>query len=124
VGEVLGDAVEVPGIDLVALAAIGVPGILTLAVLAVLFGWMFPRAVVTRLWKQLDAKDVENKELRTTLDQQTGLIEKIVDQLTDMKVTAQASLYAMQEIQVAGRHAAGMEPLPRTAMQKQTDGEA
>lgn len=105
-----------------ALASIGVPGILTLAVLAVLFGWMFPRPVVTRLWAQLDAKDAENKELRGTLDQQAGTLEKIADQILDQKVAQQAILYAMQEIQVAGRHAAGLEPLPRSPMQKQTDG--
>lgn len=104
------------------LAALGVPGLLTLAVLAVLFGGMFPRPVVTRLWKQLDDKDTENRELRNALEQLTGTIEKVVDQISDQKVTQQAILYAMQEIQVAGRHAAGLEPAPRTTMQKQTDG--
>jgi len=93
-----------------ALAQIGVPGLLTLAVLAVLFGWMFPRTVVTRLWKQLDDKDAENKELRETLDRQAGAMEKIADQVADQKVAQQAILYAMQEIQVAGRHAAGLPP--------------
>jgi hypothetical protein len=107
-----------------ALASIGVPGILTLAVLAVLFGWMFPRATVTRLWAQLDAKDTENKELRDALDKLTSAVEKVVDQLGDQKTTQQAILYAMQEIQVAGRHAAGLEPLPRSPMQLQTDGTA
>lgn len=107
-----------------ALAQIGVPGILTLAVLAVLFGWMFPRAAVTRLWKQLDDKDQENKELRDALDKLTGTVEKVADLVGDQKVTQQAILYAMQEIQVAGRHAAGMEPAPRTYMQQQTDGTA
>lgn len=105
-----------------ALAQIGVPGLLTLAVLAVLFGWMFPRTVVTRLWAQLDAKDTENKELRSTLEAQAGTMEKIADQIADQKTTQQAILYAMQEIQVAGRHAAGLEPLPRSSMQRQTDG--
>lgn len=104
-----------------ALAQIGVPGLLTLAVLAVLFGWMFPRTVVTRLWSQLDAKETENKELRATLEQQAGTMEKIADQIGDQKTTQQAILYAMQEIQVAGRHAAGMDPLPRSPLQ-QTDG--
>ena len=112
----VGDFVITP-----ALAAISVPGLLTLAVLAVLFGGMFPRPVVARLWKQLDAKDAENKELRETLEKQAGAMEKIVDQIGDQKVTQQAILYAMQEIQVAGRHAAGMDPLVRTPMQKQTD---
>lgn len=97
-----------------ALAQIGVPGLLTLAVLAVLFGWMFPRPVVTRLWKQLDAKDAENKELRETLEQQAGTMEKIADQIGDQKVAQQAILYAMQEIQVAGRHAAGLPPHTQT----------
>lgn len=104
------------------LAALGVPGILTLAVLAVLFGGMFPRPVVTRLWKQVDAKESDNKELRATLEKLAGALEKIVDQIGDQKVTQQAILYAMQEIQVAGRHAAGMEPLGRTHMQQQSDG--
>jgi len=104
------------------LASLGVPGLLTLAVLAVLFGGMFPRPVVTRLWSQLDAKDAENKELRTGLEAVVGSLEKIVDQIGDQKVTQQAILYAMQEIQVAGRHAAGMEPLARTQMQQQADG--
>ena len=103
------------------LASLGVPGILTLAVLSVLFGGMFPRPVVTRLWKQLDDKDTENKELRTTLDALTGTMEKIVDQIGDQKVAQQAILYAMQEIQVAGRHAAGLEPVVRTEMQLQAD---
>lgn len=94
-----------------ALASIGVPGLLTLAVLAVLFGWMFPRTVVTRLWKQLDDKDAENKELRDTLDRQAGAMEKIADHISDQKVAQQAILYAMQEIQVAGRHAAGLPPM-------------
>jgi len=100
-----------------ALATIGVPGLLTLAVLAVLFGWMFPRAVVVRLWKQLDDKDTENKELRGTLEKLTGVVEKVADQIGDQKVTQQAILYAMQEIQVAGRHAAGLEPATHTMMQ-------
>lgn len=104
-----------------ALATIGVPGILTLAVLAVLFGWMFPRAVVTRLWKQLDDKDTENKELRQLIADGNGMMEKIVDQLADLKVVQQAALYAMQEIQVAGRHAAGLEPVGRTQMQHDSD---
>ena len=90
------------------LAQIGVPGLLTLAVLAVLFGWMFPRVVVTRLWKELDDKEAENKELRSTLEKQAGTMEKIADQIGDQKVAQQAILYAMQEIQVAGRHAAGL----------------
>lgn len=105
-----------------ALASIGVPGILTLAVLAVLFGWMFPRTVVTRLWKELDAKECENKELREGLDKLAGTVEKVADLVGDQKVTQQAILYAMQEIQVAGRHAAGLDPVARTSMQKQTDG--
>ena len=116
-------SIAIPGVDLVALATISVPGILTLAVLAVLFGWIFPRTTVTRLWKELDAKEADNKELRTTLEKQADLLEKLVNQGGDVKVALQATLYAMQEIQVAGRHAAGMEPLPRSAMQLQTDRE-
>lgn len=108
-------------VNAVDLATIGVPGILTLAVLVVLFGLMFPRPVVTRAWAQSDAKDKENQELRATLTAQAGLLEQIADQIGDMKVTQQATLYAMQEIQVAGRHAAGMEPVPRTPMQRETD---
>jgi hypothetical protein len=103
-----------------ALASIGVPGILTLAVLAVLFGWMFPRTVVTRLWAQLDAKDAENKELREGIENLVGVVEKIADQIGDQKVAQQAILYAMQEIQVAGRHAAGMEPLNRLPNETRT----
>lgn len=101
-----------------ALASIGVPGLLTLAVLAVLFGWMFPRTVVTRLWKQLDEEAAENKQLRDTLEKQAGTMEKIADQIGDQKVTQQAILYAMQEIQVAGRHAAGLEPLTQFRMHR------
>lgn len=98
--------------------------LLGLVFLCMVVGMIFPRPTVTRLWKELDDKEAENKELRSLLDKQTGLLEKVTDQLGDMKVTAQATLYAMQEIQAAGRYAAGMDPLPRTAMQKVKDKEA
>lgn len=103
------------------LAQIGVPGLLTLAVLAVLFGWIFPKPVITRAWAQADAKDADNRELRATLDGLAGTLERIADQIDDLKVAQQATLYAMQEIQVAGRHAAGLEPIARTSMQRDTD---
>lgn len=109
VGE--GPLPSILGVNPIELATIGVPGILTLAVLAVLFGWIFPRATVVRLWKQLDAKDADNKELRETLNGLADAVGSLVDQMSDVKVANQATLYAMQEIQVAGRHAAGMEPL-------------
>ena len=105
----------------VGLSGIGVGGILTLAILATLFGFLFPRPVITRAWSQIDAKEDENRELRSTLDAQAGLLEKIADRLEDLKVAQQATLYAMQEIQIAGRHAAGMEPIARTALQDQVD---
>lgn len=105
-------------------SGVGLVGIVTLMILGIFFGLVFPRPTMKRAWADLDVARAENAELRGTLEKQAGLIEQVVGQVGDMKVTSQATLYAMQEIQAAGRYAAGMEALPRTPMQKQTDQES
>ncbi len=113
---------ELLGIDPAIL--ISPAALLGIVFLGFMLGIFFPRAAVTRLWKQLDAREAENKELRDTLDTQADSMEKLANQVGDVKTALQGVLYAMQEIQAAGRYAAGMEPAPRTLMQKTRDEEA
>lgn len=103
-------------------------GIVAIMVLGLYFGFVYPASVLKRAWADLDHERAKNekeqKELQATLSAQASLIEKLNDQVGDMKAVSQATLYAMQEIQAAGRYAAGMDALPRSPLQKSQDQES
>lgn len=80
------------------LSTVGPVGTLTLFVLALGFGWLYPRAQMKRAWAEKDA-------LQATLDGQREKFDDIAEILGDLKAASELTLHALSEIQNAGSRA-------------------
>lgn len=78
---------------------IGPTALLGLVFIAVLIGWLNPKKYLDRAWAQ-------NEQLQTTLEKQGDSLDTLAHAVEDLKVNGATTLYALQEIQAAGRYAA------------------